>query len=343
MKLLSAPWDTFLMVAIMLIASVCAQSQQTVAQEVKEGKVVTIAPEAAGGDREAPLPIVEEPIYWIGIRGRSIENAVLRTHLQLAEGMGVVVEDVVAESPAAQAGLRKHDIILRSNGDMVDNMQVLQKQVRASQDQPLELKIVRLGKQEKLVVVPALRPVRVEQPIEGNAKSGKGDVLQQLIEKFGARNIGSGVVLRGGGPRFNLNQMPHGASVSIQRHNDGPAQITVKQGNNTWQIDGDDEASLQQLPAGLRPFVERMLSSPNEIQAFGDRGFNFGDLNVGPEEYLLDGLGNFRPQLEQLLRRPPSPRDDEMKKRMERLEKRLLELQNRLNNGGPALPLEKTS
>ena len=40
----------------------------------------------------------------------SFESEVLRTHLQLAEDMGVVVEDVIADSPAAKAGLRKHDI-----------------------------------------------------------------------------------------------------------------------------------------------------------------------------------------------------------------------------------------
>ena len=50
------------------------------------------------------------------------------------------------------------------------------------------------------------------------------------------------------GPNVNLNQMPNGVSVSIQKQNDEPAHITVQRGNDTWNIVGDDPASLEQLP-----------------------------------------------------------------------------------------------
>ena len=61
-------------------------------------------------------------------------------------------------------------------------------------------------------------------------------------------------------PDFNLNQMPNGVSVSIQKQNDEPAHITVKRGNDTWDIVGDDPSSLAQLPDDVRPFVEQMLA-----------------------------------------------------------------------------------
>ena len=140
MKRQSLPWDTFLLVAMMLVASVCAQTQAAQDEE---------SPKAETAEDIAAEESAEERTYWIGIRGRSIESAVLRTHLQLAEDMGVVIEEVMDNSPAAKAGLRKHDILIRVNGDAVDNMQVLQSLVRASKEKPLELKIIRLGKQEK--------------------------------------------------------------------------------------------------------------------------------------------------------------------------------------------------
>ena len=323
MTRLSHLWDTLLIAAILLIASICAQSQ---AQEADEGKVVTIAPDTdASNSGAVGIPpqtrIVEAPSYWIGVRGRSIESDVLRTHLQLAEDMGVVVEDVVAGSPAEKTGLRKHDIILRVNGEAVDNMQVLQSHVRTGEETPLELKIVRLGKQEKIVIVPELRPEQFSEPANANGPfngGASGDMLQQLIEQFGARNIGPGMVFRGGRQRFDLNQMPNGVSVSIQRNNNGPAQITVKQGDQTWQIVGDDEESLKQLPGDVRPFVEQMLNGQNSFRGFGGGAVDFGDINAELEGLLPRGLGGLRRGIErQDHQRELQAHDLELQERME--------------------------
>jgi len=359
----SIPWDTLLLTAIMLIASVCAQSQAAV-QNAKtddfdaQSQAITprggiiegggIQGDVEGSDAEGGH--VEEPVYWIGIRGRSIESAVLRTHLQLAEDMGVVVEEVLTGSPAATAGLRKHDIILRVNGDAVDNMQRLQSQIRASKEKSLELKIVRLGKQEKISLVPQVLPERHSQadrpPGRLRGRPLEGDAIQQLLEQFGARNLGPGTAFRGG-QRFNFNQLPNGVSVSIQRNNNGPAQITVKQGDKTWQLEGDDEGALQQLPDELRPHVERMLTGQHGfLDGFGG-AFDLRDLNAELEGILPRGLGNFRPQIRPqggVHRGPLDRQEDPLRKRMEQLEKRLQQLQQRFDNGEqPPLPLDKTT
>lgn len=330
-------WETVFVVAIMVLASVCAQAQ---AQPAEEGKVVTIDADAGNNDfdLEEQVRVVEEPKYWIGIQGRSIESAVLRTHFQLAEDMGVVVEQVVEGSPAEKAGLRRHDIILRANGDAVDNMRVLQSQVLSGKDKPLELKIIRLGKHENLVVIPETRPEDLSfAPREADRFGGqRGDMMQQLMRQFGNRNIGPGMVFRGGGGQaFNFNQMPNGVSVSVQRNNNEPAQITVKKGDQTWNIVGDDEESLKQLPDDVRPFVQRMIKGQNRFQGFDGNmqgfggGFDMEDFNEEIEKFLPGNLGG----LERFGVAPPRRNLDrqelEMKERMERLEKRLQELQGR--------------
>lgn len=331
MKRFLPSWDSLLIASLVVLSGVCAQSQQMAsAQGADEGKVVTIAPDDGVGELTEETRVVEEPVYWIGIRGRSIESEVLRTHFQLAGDMGVVVEDVVAESPAAKAGLRKHDIILRCNNDTVDDMRVLQSQVRAGKDKPLELKIIRLAKQEKIVVVPELRPEQLSEPANSGGQFGRnmeGDIMGQLMQQFGGRNIGPGMVFRGGGggQRFNLNQMPNGVSVSIQRNNDEPAQITVKKGDQTWQIEGDDEESLKQLPDDVRPFVERMLNGQGNAQAFGGEGIDFGELGEELQDFLPRGLGGFQRA------RRPDRFGDPVLERMEQMERRLEELNNRLN------------
>ena len=60
--------------------------------------------------------------------------------------------------------------------------------------------------------------------------------------------------------------MPNGVSVSIQKQNDEPAHITVKRGNDTWDIVGDDPSSLAQLPDDVRPFVEQLLAGGGRMQ-----------------------------------------------------------------------------
>lgn len=339
MKRQSTPWESLLIATMVLLAGVCAQAQ---AQDAEEGKVVTIEADAGNGsfDLKEEVRVVEEPAYWIGIQGRNIENEVLRTHFQLAADMGVVVEQVVDDSPAAKAGLRRHDIILRANGDAVDNMRVLQEHVRTGKDKPLELKIIRLGKKENIVVVPETRPEQLDLPQNGFDRFGgngrQGDMMQQLMQQFGGRNFGPGMVFRGGGGQaFDFNQMPNGVSVSVQRNNDEPAQITVQKGDKTWNIVGDDEESLNQLPDDVRPFVKRMLKGQGNRQVFGGGGqagfgdnFGMGNIEQEIEKFLPGKLGGF----DRFGNQPNgrfNQQESELKKRMERLEQRLQELQGR--------------
>jgi S1-C subfamily serine protease len=50
--------------------------------------------------------------------GVGVENAsaALASHLALPEGEGLVVEHVAANSPAAKAGIERHDVLLRVGG-----------------------------------------------------------------------------------------------------------------------------------------------------------------------------------------------------------------------------------
>ncbi len=365
MQRLSLNWDTALIAAIVALAGVCTQTQAQEGDNIEDGKVVQIAPGQESEQLREETRVVEEPRYWIGVRGTSIDSAILRTHLQLADDMGVVVEEVIEDSPADNAGLRRHDIILRCNGDAVDNMRVLQSQVASGKDKPLELKIVRLGKQETLVVVPEVRPEQVTGPPRRRELGLEADPMQQLLERFGARNIGPGMVFRGGGQQFDFNQIPNGVSVSIQRNNDQPVQITVKQGDKTWQIEGDDAESLEQLPDDLRPFVERMLRGQPNLQGFegGIRGgFDLGDLDAQLREVLPRNLGDFGPQGDALRRQfeqrekrtqqreqmiqkrmkqaeaAVKQQEDKIQQRMRQLEKQLKQLQQRFEEGGTALP-----
>lgn len=330
------PWENLLLAAVVVLAGVCAQAQ---AQE--EGRIVRISPE--GDEAEIAIDeevqVIEAPAFWIGIRGRSIESEVLRTHLQLAEDMGVIIEEVVPDSPAAKAGLRKHDVILRANGDAVNNMEVLQNQVRDFGDKPIELVIIRLGKEETVVVVPEKRPEQVltePTPPQGfKFDFGGEDQIGPMLRMFGGRNIGPGMVFRGG-QAFNFNEMPSGVSVSIQRNNDEPAQITVKKGDQTWQIQGDDEESLKQLPEDVRPFVERMLHGQAMMN-----GFDFGDLDLQLQKVLPRAMDDFQLRNKALQERFQA-QEKQLQERMKQLEKQMQQMQKRIEGFKPEVQEEQS-
>jgi membrane-associated protease RseP (regulator of RpoE activity) len=337
-------WDAMLMASVVAMAGICAQSQQFAfaAEEELEGPIVQIGP-SSGDETVAPISSAEsaapaEPVFWIGLRGRSVEDAVLRTQLQLAEGTGIAIEDIVPDSPAEKAGLRKHDIILRANDDMVDSMETLQQHVQTFKDKPIELEILRLGKEETVTVTPAERPEDFEQlagPEVGIPGAGVfGGDLGRLLEQLqgaagrpgGMRMFGPGMVLNGRQMNMNLNALPNGMSVSVTREGDGPAQITVTKGEQTWTVTSDDAKALAELPEDVRKVVSGMLDNPMGAiqQQLGQQQLGNLDWQAELKHMLPDRLGNL-PGMGDI-----QAKEDAMAKRMEQMEKQLQELQERL-------------
>jgi membrane-associated protease RseP (regulator of RpoE activity) len=82
---------------------------------------------------------------WVGISVGPADG-VLRSQLRLPEGTGVVVTQVVPQSPAQQAGIEEHDILLSVNGKPVASSEDLDRIIQsADADAPLTLKVLRAG------------------------------------------------------------------------------------------------------------------------------------------------------------------------------------------------------
>jgi hypothetical protein len=98
------------------------------------------------GHTSAPLGIVTVPV-----------NEALASQLGLDPGKGILVEKVLPESRAEQAGLQKHDILMKVNGEQITSPDQLRKTLRALKDKGFELAIVRKGKADTIEVEPAGR------------------------------------------------------------------------------------------------------------------------------------------------------------------------------------------
>jgi hypothetical protein len=129
--------------------------------------------------------------------------------------------------------------------------------------------------------------------------------------QFNFRSFGPGVIV-GSDPFAGI---PNGVSINIQKQNDKPAHITVQRGDDKWEITGDDTEALKKLPDDLRPAVERMLHG-------GGGGFGGA----------MGGAGNLRmPNFPQGPGMGPGFDGNQMREQLERMEKRLNELQQRMH------------
>ena len=323
-----------LLLAAPAAAIVIGQSQHAAADEEAEGRIVEIAPggnELPAAENESEEATPEAPKYWIGLQGRPIDSPVLRTHLQLADDVGVLIENVVPDSPAEKAGLRQHDIIIAVNGEPISDLRALQKVVAEGGKKAIELKVIRLAKEMKISVTPGDLPADVQLNVPGGpgAQGGMGDLDAFLRRQFqqdgfpgGIRVFGPGMVP--GWEAFDPNKVPSGVSVSITREGDGPADITVKKGDQTWKLKSNDEEALKKLPDDVRPFVTQMLegSRPGQPGQLGRMRFNFRDF----QDMLPNDLGEFDVDIgglpdNQVLQK----RAEEVRKRTEEASRRLLE------------------
>src|SRR5262249_44904466 len=113
-------------------------------------------PKGAPGDEPpAPKPRKAEPRKaepkaarpWLGIQAEDLPDE-LRAQLDLAEGDGVLVTDVVAGSPAEKAGLKKNDILTKIDGKAVKGEEALAKfMASAKSGQEATLTVLRKSKE----------------------------------------------------------------------------------------------------------------------------------------------------------------------------------------------------
>jgi membrane-associated protease RseP (regulator of RpoE activity) len=309
------------MVALVFGAGAVAQAQN---DEKSDGNIVKIGradedqakPNLPPPGEELGAPGIPQqppmPKYWIGLLGGTITaDSPLRAHLELPENQGLIVANIVPDSPAAKAGLKQHDILLRANDKELHEMSDLVDLVLSEGPKKgqITLEVMRHNKRETVYLTPEERPANAPMPQPqggGFGMIGGGDDFGDVFGQFGSRlpmefrNFGPGVIVGGGGQGFA--GMPNGVQISVQKQDGEAPHITVKRGEETWNVTGDDPKSLKQLPEDLRPFVEQMLHNDGmkiHMPNF-DRGPGAPGVDNGP---LRERLERMEQQMEELQKR----------------------------------------
>lgn len=245
-----------------------------------------------------PAPVVVSR-YWIGIGGGPLPPE-LRAQVGIDAEAGVLIRSVTPGGPAAEAGVEQYDILLRANGKPVNDLREVADLVGEQGELKgrITLDLLRAGKPKTVWVTPVERPADapIDRPRDGRR--------QRFGRLFGPGGLGGEGLFGPGGLQLDgeafggdalggfAEMIPEmagmGVSVQVQRQNGGPAQVTVTQGDKTWQFDEGDEDALNALPGDIRPTVERMLNGTGRLP--GDELDTFGFGGPGFQMQFGDGL-----------------------------------------------------
>jgi hypothetical protein len=280
-----------LLVAASLSSTICAQIEVERLGEANDTTLLNDVEEGRGRT-------VQLSDKWIGVLCRPVDE-VLRVHLNIDQGVGLVVERVVPDSPASRAGLKTHDILMQVNDQDLDSLQVLIDATAKADQHGITLRRIRGGERDLVTVIPEPRPETVGRfggALEGGEPPDMGR-LRAWVEKLERGEDGLGedsLRFRFFGPGVPLegNEFPSGISIQIERENDQPARIKVKKGDTTWEVTED---SLDELPEDVRDTVQGMLR--------GGAGFRMpmpGIENI-PWPQFDRRLDNMNDQLERMM------------------------------------------
>ncbi len=275
----------------LIVPRLAVLADETEAAKSEEQSTVTVVVEAEGdettADSDQPLEVivgldeVKPGKYWIGVMCTPLEDELVKAQLDLEQGL--VVDQVVPDSPAGKAGLQAKDILIQVGDQPLGEIQTLVKATEEAQTNPLSLTIVRKAQRQQIQVTPAERPkkfsvARVELDTEAvdelkmlkeslrdlalvpklSPKEGEDAAADNGSEKGASEQdqvrmlfLMPGMVLPEEAP-----DVPKDLEVTITKKGSETAKVVVKRGDQQWDVDAD---SLDKLPEDIRPHVQRML------------------------------------------------------------------------------------
>jgi C-terminal processing protease CtpA/Prc len=96
------------------------------------------------------------PSYWVGLSVNPADET-LRSHLKLKDGTGLVVAEVIKDTPAEKAGLKVNDVLLAIDGHPAKETNDLVQAVQKAKESPIKIRLKRRGDEQVIGVTPVPR------------------------------------------------------------------------------------------------------------------------------------------------------------------------------------------
>lgn len=271
--------------------------------------------------RDVAAVAKKAPAYWLGLVCDPADAAI-RSQLKLKDA-GLIVREVVPDTPAAKAGLKQHDVLLAAGDQKIDSLEKLVALVNQAGEKELTLQLVREGKKITAKVRPAKRPALIDlrnlppdahRIFQLHGQKGPDGRWQfnKVRPDVITRRLKGRVTHHLEVKRFSY-KLPKDMRVTISKQGDEPAKIVVKKGYIKWEVTED---KLDKLPEDVRKHVKSLLNPGAKFLPSVKFGMAF---SKKPVQFWVPNISGPRP-LE------PQPRSDGQK----RLEKRVDELSKQI-------------
>lgn len=119
--------------------------------------------------RGGPQAPDQKPVAYIGVLTREVPPE-LRSQFSLPDGFGLMVEEVMPDSPAEKAGLKVHDLLLKFDDQQLVSMEQLMVLVRSKhKGDVVNLTVISGGRESQVPVTLGEKLMPVAQPQNGFA------------------------------------------------------------------------------------------------------------------------------------------------------------------------------
>jgi len=130
----------------------------------------------------------QKPTAYLGVVTAPVAPE-LAAQLGLPEGFGLVVEEVIPDSPAARAGVQRFDVLkLLNDQQLIDPNQLAALVRRAGNDAEVSLTVLRKGGEQKLSVKVGERMLPERRPMTGGSPLLPNPPMREHVER-GAREL----------------------------------------------------------------------------------------------------------------------------------------------------------
>jgi S1-C subfamily serine protease len=115
-------------------------------------------------------PIIEQIIkdgslssVYVGITGVDLETFERASGVDIVAEYGVVIVEILNNSPSFEAGLKPQDVIIAIDGDRIESMSDLKRNLyEYKNDEKAELTIVRNGQEQKITITLKTKPTNLQ-------------------------------------------------------------------------------------------------------------------------------------------------------------------------------------
>ena len=181
---------------------------------------------------------------WLGVSIQDIDKGMAKV-LKLKDRKGAIISQVIKDGPAEYAGCKEQDVIIKVNGEKVDDSSKLKNLISAGRpNDKTKLTVIRSGNEKNIMVTLGTRPDEKDLAQINRYGERLFDIIGLRVETYESKG-GAFVVANKGVQVVEIKPGSSAAAVNMQR-----GDIIVEIGNISIINEKDYELELDKYSNG---------------------------------------------------------------------------------------------